>query len=349
MIAALGVEGDVLRERAEKPLRPRAGGDHHPVRGDAPSRADHLEQPGKAIPDGLHLRVEQAPAPLHERPGEPVHHGVRIAEVEHVLHVDPAVHHVGEGRLQIVDLARIELPGGDPVGAPPLAVPVVAPPALLRFVDVESTGGAEERLDSRSAREGKEALLRPVKDRGEGAHRRPHPTRAAGGEEAQRPGQEPGQIGPLDRQRAPRVEEHGRGIDDPPGGVDRNARVGGEDARVPVRRSPAGGTAVDQGDLVPRLLQPEGGGDADHAGPDHHHPLAPRAFLHQSTSRHSGLRPTGAPGAPPRGTTADPPSRLHLYSHASPHGAHRRNGRHGRPSAPRCPAGRRDSGEADFR
>ena len=37
VIAPLGVEGDVLREPPEKPFRPRAGGDHHPVRRDAPS------------------------------------------------------------------------------------------------------------------------------------------------------------------------------------------------------------------------------------------------------------------------------------------------------------------------
>ena len=97
VIAPLGVERNVVREPAEKPLRPRAGGDHHPVRQDAFARGHHLEQPGKAAADRPHLGMAQAPAPLHERAGEPVHHRVWAAQEEHLLHVDPPVHDVGEG------------------------------------------------------------------------------------------------------------------------------------------------------------------------------------------------------------------------------------------------------------
>ena len=282
VVSPFGVEGDALREPPEEALRPRAGRDHHPVRDDAFARGHHLDHSRQGVSDPPHLGVPQAPAPLHKRPREPVHDRMGVAEMEHVLEVDPAMHDVGEGRLQRADLAPVEFPEGDPVGAPPLAVPAVAAPALLRFVDVESAGGPEQRPEPRPAGEGKEAVLRPREDPRERPHRRPHPAWPAGGEEAERPGQEPGEVGPPDRQRARGVEEHGGGVDDPPGGVDRDAPVGGEDARIAVRGPAPGRAAVDQGDLVSGLLQPEGGRDADHPRADHHHAPGARFRTHRT-------------------------------------------------------------------
>ena len=305
VVAALGLERQVVAELRRERLRPDAGRDHRAVRrNDAAVGADALEAPAVELESGCTRTLDPA-AVAQKALGEAVDEPVRVRRVpvlgdEHALDVV-----AGEGRLELAQLVGVELVPGDAVVAPELPGEALLPQALLRAIDEEVAGLLDEVLGAGVLEERRKRRERRAEDGAQGLRLLAHLLRAAGGDEADEPRRERRQIAPADDERPHRIGQPARHVADRARHRHRHDRGAVEAAGIAEGGALAGIAGLDQDDVVALALQEARRRDADHAGADHADRLLHRPLRSSRPER------SGEPGSKPHPPGAvDPGSRF---------------------------------------
>ena len=224
---------------------------------------------GAVAAEAAHPAAQDGAAIGGEALGQGRHHLVGIDGVHAVRIVDAAHDAIAEARRQragAVAVDDLELRALGPLQG---ALLLAGGERRLALVDVERAFGLEEFAQARRLDLGLPGDVGLGHQRDEGIDALPDLGRAVGGaRETRHPGQQPGQAGRMDGERAVAIHQHlghalqGRG----PG--QRQHVVDGDEARIAVGGGPAGLGAVEQRDGVAGPLQGAGGRRADDAGAD---------------------------------------------------------------------------------